>query len=691
MFRGNVINSANLTIFGDATTLGLISFGLTAPTSAAGNFDVSPTFNVSASGLYLIYNPETAPRTTGTEVPANRTLYFLDINNPQGVTLAGENITVAGASSATVPALSLVAGIVTTSPANTLIIGSASTIAPTGSATSYVKGPLGITVNSTTPVSRTFAVGDAAGWRPVVIGGITTTTPQLYTATVINGATGGTVSGPISSLNPTRYVRIENTTNLPATATVQLSYGTDDVIGAPATAVIAQAPTATGIYASIGGALATVPTTGIVSTQNITPGNDFFVIANTEGGTLASSTATVCAGTNTGTITLTGLATGASITGYEANTGAGFTAVSGTNTNPTYTFSNLAGTTTFRAVITTSDARTVFSAPVTVTVTPTPSAAFSYGTVTSVCQSATAAVSPTITGAAGGTFTSTTGLSINATTGAITPSTSTAGTYTVTYSVSGTCPNSATQTITITAPGTATFSYPAAGLCATSVTPVAPTLGTGSTAGTFTSTTGLTINATTGAITPSTSTAGTYTVTNTIPAAGGCAAVTSTAQVIINAAPATPTITQTGGTLTSSSATGNQWFLNGVAITGATNQTYVTTANGNYTVVVTANNCASATSAVRNVTNTGVKDALAGMSVNVYPNPAKGSFNVKLSGYQKDATVILYNLAGQQITTEKVAADGQAKNIDIKGLAAGTYLLKVTSEKGVQMNRLIVQ
>src|SRR5688572_6346775 len=301
MFRGNVINSANLTIFADATTLGLISFGLTAPTSAAGNFDVSPTFNVSASGLYLIYNPETAPRTTGTEVPANRTLYFLDINNPQGVTLAGGNITVAGASSATVPALSLVAGIVTTSPANTLIIGSASTIAPTGSATSYVKGPLGITVNSTTPVSRTFAVGDAAGWRPVVIGGITTTTPQLYTATVINGATGGSVSGPISSLNPTRYVRIENTTNLPATATVQLSYGTDDVIGAPATAVIAQAPTANGVYVSRGGALATVPTTGIVSTQNIIPGNDFFVIANTEGGTLASSTATVCAGTNTGT------------------------------------------------------------------------------------------------------------------------------------------------------------------------------------------------------------------------------------------------------------------------------------------------------------------------------------------------------------------------------------------------------
>ena len=52
---------------------------------------------------------------------------------------------------------------------------------------------------------------------------------------------------------------------------------------------------------------------------------------------------------------------------------------------------------------------------------------------------------------------------------------------------------------------------------------------------------------------------------------------------------------------------------------------------------------------------------------------------------------MLYNLAGQKIATETVSADGNAKNIDIKGLAAGTYLLKVTSDKGVQVNRLIVQ
>jgi hypothetical protein len=51
---------------------------------------------------------------------------------------------------------------------------------------------------------------------------------------------------------------------------------------------------------------------------------------------------------------------------------------------------------------------------------------------------------------------------------------------------------------------------------------------------------GLTINATSGAITPSTSTPGTYTVTYTVAASGGCPGVTATTSVTIN-----PVITPT--------------------------------------------------------------------------------------------------------------------------------------------------
>ncbi|HEX2831519.1 MAG TPA: carboxypeptidase regulatory-like domain-containing protein [Thermoanaerobaculia bacterium] len=105
------------------------------------------------------------------------------------------------------------------------------------------------------------------------------------------------------------------------------------------------------------------------------------------------------------------------------------------------------------------------------------------------------------------------------------------------------------------------------------------------------------------------SASGSYTVVVT---ASGCPSATSTATVVtVNPVPSTPTITPSGPTafcaggsvtLTSSSATGNQWRLNGNPIGGATNQTYVASVAGDYTVVVTASGCSSAPSATTTVT-----------------------------------------------------------------------------------------
>ena len=106
-----------------------------------------------------------------------------------------------------------------------------------------------------------------------------------------------------------------------------------------------------------------------------------------------------------------------------------------------------------------------------------------------------------------------------------------------------------------------------------------------------------------------TNTAGNYTV---IVTSNGCSSAASTGtQVTVNPIPPTPTVTAngpttfcTGGsvTLTSNSAAGNQWYLNGNLIGSATNQTYVATASGNYTVIVTSNGCSSVASASTQVT-----------------------------------------------------------------------------------------
>jgi hypothetical protein len=117
------------------------------------------------------------------------------------------------------------------------------------------------------------------------------------------------------------------------------------------------------------------------------------------------------------------------------------------------------------------------------------------------------------------------------------------GNHTITFTVSDQSPNSAdtTCTMVLTLSGCYTcnpsLSYPNSEVCSAgnAVTPTFSPAG-----GTFTSTSGLTIDASTGVITPSTSTAGTYTITYTPNASFPTCTTTST--FTITAAPAQPTI-----------------------------------------------------------------------------------------------------------------------------------------------------
>ena len=94
---------------------------------------------------------------------------------------------------------------------------------------------------------------------------------------------------------------------------------------------------------------------------------------------------------------------------------------------------------------------------------------------------------------------------------------------------------------------------------------------------------------------------GNYTVVYTD--GNGCSTESAAMAVTATTPPAQPAISASGPTsfcsggnvtLTSSSATGNQWKLNGVPLGGEVNPSLVATASGNYTVVVTdGNNCSS--------------------------------------------------------------------------------------------------
>ena len=241
------------------------------------------------------------------------------------------------------------------------------------------------------------------------------------------------------------------------------------------------------------------------------------------------------------------------------------------------------------------------SSNITVTSSSTPVTNFSYNSP--VCLSGTNP-SPILASGftSGGVFSSTLGISINGSTGVINLATSSPGTYTITYTVAASaCQSAGSSTATITLSNSltpvTTFSY-ATPICA-SAGILTPTTATGfTTGGTFSSTNGLSLNASTGAINASTSTTGTYTITYTLSATACQPAASNNTSITINPPPAAPTAVPTVQYCTNEvasplSATGSNllWYTQAIGGTGSTTApTPITNTIGTTTYYVSQTN-----------------------------------------------------------------------------------------------------
>lgn len=175
-----------------------------------------------------------------------------------------------------------------------------------------------------------------------------------------------------------------------------------------------------------------------------------------------------------------------------------------------------------------------------IAVRPSDDASFSYALSTYCDDDNTADSTAIITGLTGGTFSSLGSLIIlDPSTGRFGLSTSPLGSDSVKYVTNGTCPDSSYFRVTITDGPDATFAYSDPSFCQNTLNP-SPLYGAGASAGVFTVNplVGLDFVSTkTGEIDLFTSLPGTYTVTNTIAAAGSCPANIDDTVVIINQAP----------------------------------------------------------------------------------------------------------------------------------------------------------
>ena len=158
--------------------------------------------------------------------------------------------------------------------------------------------------------------------------------------------------------------------------------------------------------------------------------------------------------------------------------------------------------------------------------------------------------------------------------------------------------------------------------------------------------------------------------------------------------PNTPSINQNGSTLTSSSATGNQWYLNGNIIPGATSQTYHVNQTGNYSVVIKGNGCSSSPSPLINVDVTAINEENMQISnFEVYPNPNFGQFTFLFTSIETmDYTIKLFDNKGN-ILEEKTLENfngSYTQEFDLTKKSKGEYFLRVTNSKNQKVEKIII-
>lgn len=162
--------------------------------------------------------------------------------------------------------------------------------------------------------------------------------------------------------------------------------------------------------------------------------------------------------------------------------------------------------------------------------------------------------------------------------------------------------------------------------------------------------------------------------------------------VNVNPLPTTPTNTfvQANYTCVTNNTSGNQWYLNGVAIPGATGQVLNVTANGEYWVVYTdANGCMSANSDTVTVLDVSVEEL--GMDhLSIYPNPNNGMFTVEINASYSIQQMDVINVLGDVVYT--ISPNGKSSiQVDLKNQNSGIYFVRILTKENKYITRRVIK
>jgi hypothetical protein len=184
---------------------------------------------------------------------------------------------------------------------------------------------------------------------------------------------------------------------------------------------------------------------------------------------------------------------------------------------------------------------------------------------------------------------------------------------------------------------------------------------------------------------------GIYTVTYLEDA--NCTGITfGSAVVAVFPVPAPPQISIQGVVLTSNTCCGNQWYMDGTLIPGATNQSFTATQSGAYFDIVTLNSCSSEPSDTIDVTvGIGEFDI---MKVTIYPNPADDNVTIQFtsSNHLPERINLFSSDARLIFRSESFEHTGYSSfMLDVGDLCPGLYILETVTSGYSIFNKLVIK
>ncbi|MCX6283217.1 MAG: Ig-like domain-containing protein, partial [Bacteroidetes bacterium] len=162
--------------------------------------------------------------------------------------------------------------------------------------------------------------------------------------------------------------------------------------------------------------------------------------------------------------------------------------------------------------------------------------------------------------------------------------------------------------------------------------------------------------------------------------------------IVVSAAPPTPAIIANGYLLTSTTPSGNQWFHDGIAVIGATSQTYTVHATGWYWTVVNTGGCSSDSSNNIYILWVGTTEYEAG-NIDISPVPNDGHFSISITSPSEISyTLDIYNNLGLLIFGSKTIRVNRTAVIpvDLSNMPGGLYTVVLKNNATRLMRKLLI-